>query len=97
MGSDYRTATAPHFTGRIAGTNRLASVEVVKLANGSYSTVFSAQPSEETFALDFVDTTFTTSSMYYLRVKQVDEYPGRSYAHSTAEMAWSSPIWIDRP
>jgi hypothetical protein len=35
--------------------------------------------------------------MYYLRVTQVEEYPGRLYAHSTAEMAWSSPIWVDPP
>ena len=97
MGSEYRSAAAPRFTGRIAGTNRLASVEVVKLADGVFSTVFSETPSGETFVIDFVDSAFTTSSMYYLRVKQVDEYPGRLYAHSTAEMAWSSPIWVDRP
>lgn len=34
--------------------------------------------------------------MYYVRVTQVAEYPDRLYAHSTAEMAWSSPIWVDR-
>ena len=34
--------------------------------------------------------------MYYLRVKQVDEYAGRRYSHSTAEMAWSSPIWVNK-
>jgi hypothetical protein len=96
MGSEYRTASPPKFTGRVAGTNRLASVEIVKLADGVYSTVYSAQPIGETHKLDFVDTAFTTASMYYLRVKQVEEYAGRLYAHSTAEMAWSSPIWIDK-
>jgi hypothetical protein len=96
MGSEYRTASPPHFTGRIAGTNRLATVEIVKLAGRKLSTVFVAHPEGETYLLDFVDDEFTTASMYYLRVKQVEEYPDRLYAHSTAEMAWSSPIWIER-
>ena len=95
MGSAYRSGVPPHFVGRVAGTNRLASVEIVKLADGKYSTVFTAHPTGETYAFDFVDTGFAGASMYYLRVKQVEEYPDRLYAHSTAEMAWSSPIWID--
>jgi hypothetical protein len=96
MGSEYRSSAPPHFTGRVAGTNTLASVEIVRLAGGRYSTAFTAKPNAETYALDFVDRDFVGPAMYYLRVKQVDEYPDRLYAHSTAEMAWSSPIWIDR-
>ena len=96
MGSEYRTSAPARLTGRVAGTNRLARVEVVRLMAGEYRTVFHAQPAAETFALDFVDTTATGSAMYYLRVTQVEEYPGRLYSHSTAEMAWSSPIWVDR-
>lgn len=95
MGSEYRTTTPPRLTGRVAGTNRLASVEVVRLAAGRYATVFSAHPDAETFTFDFTDTNVVGPAMYYLRVTQVAEYPGRLYAHSTAEMAWSSPIWID--
>jgi hypothetical protein len=97
MGSEYQSTAPPRLTGRVAGTNRLASVEVVRLASGRYTTVFSASPDAETFAFDFVDTTVAGPAMYYLRVKQVEEYPGRLYSHSTAEMAWSSPIWIDVP
>jgi hypothetical protein len=95
MGSEYRTRVSPHFAGRVAGTNTIASVEIVKLEDGKYSTVFEAHPEAETYNLDFVDMHFVSSSMYYLRVKQVDEFPDRLYAHSTAEMAWSSPIWIE--
>jgi Protein of unknown function (DUF3604) len=96
MGSEYRTGNPPHLAGRVAGTNRLARVEVVRLAAGSYSTVYSARPDGETFHFDFVDTSADGPVMYYLRVTQVEEYPGRLYSHSTAEMAWSSPIWVDR-
>ena len=95
MGSAYQTTAPPHFVGRIAGTNRLASVEIVKLSAGRYSTVFTAKPAGETYEFDFVDREYGGPAMYYLRVKQVEEYPDRLYAHSTAEMAWSSPIWID--
>jgi hypothetical protein len=96
MGSEYSATASPHFAGRIGGTNRLASVELIKLANGKYSTVFAVTPNTETYTFEFVDDEFTSSSMYYLRVKQVDEYPDRLYSHSTAEMAWSSPIWIEK-
>jgi hypothetical protein len=96
MGSEYRTASPPHFSARVAGTNRLASVELIKLADGKYSTVFKTDPRAETYVLDFTDREFSALSMYYLRIRQVDEYPNRLYAHSTAEMAWSSPIWIEK-
>ena len=95
MGSEYQSTAPPRLTGRIAGTNQLASVEVVRLAAGRYETIFSATPGRETFAFDFVDRNVVGPAMYYLRVKQVEEYPGRLYSHSTAEMAWSSPIWVD--
>ena len=96
MGSEYKTNSAPSFKGKMAGTNTLASVELVKMENGIFTTIYSINPQSETFEFSFTDTKFTKSSMYYLRVKQVDEYPGRLYSHSTAEMAWSSPIWINK-
>jgi hypothetical protein len=97
MGSEYVSTTLPRLTGRVAGTNRLAGVEVVRLMDGRYSTVLSVHPEAETYTFDFVDTTAIGPAMYYLRVKQVDEYPGRLYSHATGEMAWSSPIWRDVP
>jgi hypothetical protein len=96
MGSEYQATAAPRLAGRIGGTNRLALVEVVRLAAGRYSTVFRATPDRETFTFDLVDADAVGSAMYYLRVRQVDEYPGRLYSHATAEMAWSSPIWVNR-
>ena len=96
MGSEYRTAGAPRLTARVAGTNRLALVEIVRLSGGAYSTVYATRPNAETATIDVVDRTASGPAMYYLRVTQVDEYPGRLYSHSTAEMAWSSPVWVDR-
>jgi len=96
MGSEYGTSSPPHFLARIAGTNKLASVELVRLMDGKYSTVFEINPNAETYLLDFADNGMSSAAMYYLRVRQVDQYPGRLYAHSTSEIPWSSPIWIDR-
>jgi len=96
MGSEYKTKSAPIFKGRIAGTNTLASVELVKMVDSTFVTIYSTKPNTETFEFSFTDSQFTKSSMYYLRVKQVDEYVGRLYSHSTAEMAWSSPIWVNK-
>lgn len=96
MGSEYATSGTPRFAIKVGGTNTLASVEVVKLAEGRYETVFEAKPARETFEGEFIDTTFVAPAMYYLRVRQVEEYPGRLYSHATAEMAWSSPIWIGK-
>lgn len=70
-------------------------MKVVRLTAGRYTTAFSAKPDRETFAFDFVDANVVGSAMYCLRVTQVEENLGRLYSHSTAEMAWTSPIWID--
>jgi Protein of unknown function (DUF3604) len=94
MGSEYEATGTPRFDIKVAGTNSLASVELVRLAGGRYETVFAAKPGRETFDGVFTDSAFVGPAMYYLRVRQVEEYPGRLYSHATAEMAWSSPIWI---
>ncbi|QIG80181.1 DUF3604 domain-containing protein [Stakelama tenebrarum] len=94
MGSEYAAEGKPSFTVRVAGTNKLALVEIVRLQDGAYQTVHAVRPDGETSVFTFTDETFEEDAMYYLRVRQVDEYPGRLYSHSTADMAWSSPIWI---
>ena len=96
MGSEYTTNTPPRFEARIGGTNQIAEVEIVRLQHGMYETVYRARPGTETHVFEFTDSDFAESAMYYLRVTQADEYPNRLYATSTAEMAWSSPIWIAR-
>ncbi|MCW3838110.1 DUF3604 domain-containing protein [Sphingomonas canadensis] len=96
MGSEYTTGGKPGFAVRVAGTNKLALVEIVRLQNGEYQTVYQVRPDGETSIFEFTDNGFQGDAMYYLRVRQVEEYPGRLYSHSTADMAWSSPIWISR-
>lgn len=94
MGSVYRTAAFPTISGRVAGTNVLKTVELVKHDTDGYRTVYLQRPGVDTVTFRFTDRAFHEDSFYYLRVTQVDEYPGRPYSTSTAEMAWSSPIWV---
>ncbi|MGA7304434.1 MAG: DUF3604 domain-containing protein [Rhodothermales bacterium] len=94
MGSEYTATAPPKISVRVAGTNTLASVEIVKYQAGAYETIFEDRPDSAVSVFTFTDDGFESDCFYYLRVKQVDEYPGRPWSHSTAEMAWSSPIWV---
>ena len=95
MGSEFKSIF-PLFKGKIAGTNKLAGIELVKMEEGKFFTIYASNPMTETYEFTYRDSAFTKPAMYYLRVKQVDEYAGRRYSHSTAEMAWSSPVWINK-
>lgn len=98
MGGELNSADKPgllinrHLQGYVAGTDDLATVEII--ANGTVLTTF--QPSGYAFEFTYddmrpLDTSCIASSekrppfiYYYLRVIQKDGHIG-----------WSSPIWID--
>ena len=48
MGSEFTSDSAPKFEAKIAGTNKLASIELVKMQDGKFSTIFSGNPLTET-------------------------------------------------
>jgi hypothetical protein len=70
-------------------------VEIVKFDGEDFEVVHSVKPDAETCAFEFRDDLFEGHSMYYVRVAQVDELYRSPWSHTTREMAWSSPIWID--
>lgn len=94
MGDEYKTGGAPRFSVRVAGTNMIETVEIVKFDGEKYRTIYTVRPQSEISIFQYQDDTFRKNSLYYVRVKQVDEYPGRPFSNTTSEMAWSSPIWI---
>lgn len=94
MGEEYETGRPPTISARAAGTNTVRTLEVVRHSTDGFRTIYTAQPDSEIVQVSFVDSTFTADSMYYVRVTQVEEYPGRPFSTSTSEMAWSSPIWV---
>lgn len=96
MGWSYAANGPPTLSVRVAGTNRLASVEVVRYQDGGYGSIHTEEPVGDWTRFSVVDEAFNGDAFYYVRVTQVEEYPGRPWSHSTAEMAWSSPIWVGR-
>lgn len=95
MGSEITSMNAPLISGKVGGTNKLESVEVVKYEDGAYSTLYRSSPDAETTEFAIEDKDFSSDCFYYLRVSQVSEVPGRLWTYPTNEMAWSSPVWVE--
>ncbi len=95
MGSEIKSVNTPVIIGKVGGTNKLETIEVVKYENGEYSTFYKTSPDSETTEFSIEDKDFDSDCFYYLRVYQVSEVPGRLWTFPTNEMAWSSPIWIE--
>jgi hypothetical protein len=95
MGDEYQTKKAPHLRVRVAGTNTLESIEIVKGDTTGYRVICSQAPQRETISFEYFDKEFSADCFYYVRVKQVDEIRRGVWAYPTGEMAWSSPIWVD--
>ena len=95
MGSEYITSSAPNFNGKVAGSNQLKTVELVKFSDNKYKVIYKVTPESDTAKFNYTDNNFSEDSMYYLRVKQVNEIWKSPWSYGTAEMAWSSPIWIN--
>jgi hypothetical protein len=96
MGADIQSRKSPVISVRVAGTNTLQSVEVVKYEKGAYAILYKEEPKKDISIFEFADVDFRSDGFYYLRVVQEPEYPGRPWSHSTSEMAWSSPVWVKK-
>ena len=95
MGEEYRTNQPPLLKVRVAGTNTLERVEIVKGSAAGYRVIYSEAPGRDTVSFDYIDKELSTDCFYYVRVKQVDEFGRGAWAYPTGEMAWSSPLWLD--
>lgn len=60
---------------------------MVLLQNDKIECVYQARPDTETTVLEFSDASFEGTAMYYLRVREAEEYSGCLYSHSMADMA----------
>ncbi|MDP2884779.1 MAG: DUF3604 domain-containing protein [Ignavibacteria bacterium] len=95
MGDEYHTKEPTHLKVRVAGTNILEKVEIVRGDTTGYRVICSKAPGRETVSFDYIDKDFSGDCVYYVRVKQVNEFGGGAWAYPTGEMAWSSPIWVN--
>ncbi len=85
MGREIRCAARPRITARVEGTAPLREVALFKNNELAYEKKGEELGGQPCFDLDFIDHAFHEDSFYYLRVIQDNE-----------EMAWASPIWVDR-
>jgi hypothetical protein len=85
MGEAFRSAETPLLTAYIAGTAPIRKVAVIR--NNTY--IHTGTPSAEgatSFRFSYLDNQpLSGGSYYYIRVEQTD-----------GQLAWSSPIWIER-
>jgi hypothetical protein len=96
MGDEYATSRPPALSVKVAGTTQIVSVELVKHDGKAYSTIHKSEPGSAMCEFAYTDEKFDADSFYYVRVTQVDEVPRGAWAYPTCEMAWSSPIWVNR-
>ena len=85
MGQQVTDPVEIIMSGRAIGTDIVRKVEVFKYdASGGWRKIFSQHPYSLFWDSTFEDDAFSQSSVYYLRVTQMDD-----------TQAWSSPIWVD--
>jgi len=86
MGSEIKASADPHIRATIEGTDALAEIVIFKNNEIMFEKKKDDLGTTANFDVDLVDRDFTTDSFYYLRVIQQNN-----------EIAWASPIWVDRP
>ena len=86
MGSEYLESGQPEIVVTVGGTDILDEVEIMKYSNSSgWERAYSDSPGQNICSFNYNDMGFAEDSLYYVRVTQRD-----------GEMAWSSPIWVDK-
>ncbi|MEZ5002735.1 MAG: hypothetical protein R2730_06845 [Chitinophagales bacterium] len=101
MGSEINLLfnEVPHFELMAHGTRNIEFVELVKWdfnnpqygddVHPDFTTIKRWDVNDLIIDTTFIDSTFTSNSVYYLRLKQVDD------GGSLESWAWSSPVWVN--
>ncbi len=105
MGSELTANDGPLIEATVKGTRKLIGVEVIKYWKGAgypFPVVHKAQVEGDSAKVWWRDDDFKADSMYYLRVTQevspalAKRYADRDPNPFPTEMAWSSPVWVDK-
>jgi hypothetical protein len=94
MGSEYSVALphAPQIEATFGGTQEIAKLEIIKYDNETltWKVIYTFTPDSLTGTVSHLDSNYTSSSIYYVRVTQ-----DSGAIFDKPEMAWSSPVWVD--
>ena len=83
MGSQIEIGKEVKISLRAYGTSIIDKIELVKMINGTFSTIYKDFPKLFDFTTEFTDTDFLAEKIiYYARMTQLD-----------GERAWSSPVY----
>jgi hypothetical protein len=85
MGEEFKAKGKPRITATIETVKPLKSIVIFKNNKVIYEKGEDDLASRKQFKIDFTDNEFTGDSYYYLRVIQTNN-----------EIAWSSPIWVNK-
>jgi len=85
MGQELKVDAPPRLTAEIQATAPIKHVVIFKNNKTLYETDAAQLNGLDHLKLDLVDDSFVENSYYYLRVVQDND-----------EIAWSSPIWVDK-
>lgn len=102
MGEEITADEGPVVEAVVEGTRRLLAVEVIKRVGQQFVPVHRAPVEGTRATVWWKDPDFRESTLYYLRVTQeVDpavaaRYAGQRDNPFPTEMAWTSPVWVDR-
>ncbi len=105
MGAEISAAEGPLIEGWVKGARKLLAVEVVKYSKGAgypFPVAYRAPLEGANAKIWWRDPQFEDDSLYYLRVTQevspalAARYAAAEENRFPTEMAWSSPVWVDR-
>ncbi len=102
MGSEISSADGPLIEASVTGTAPLLAVEVIKYAAGQFPSVYRAPIDGNRSKAWWRDPDFSADTFYYVRVTQqvapelAVRYRAAKDNPFPSEMAWSSPVWVNR-
>jgi len=87
IGTEITKSSSPEINVTVGGTKSIEKIEVFKYSGSKgWEIIHTEEPSDRICEFSFIDLFFFEDSVYYVRVTQLRD----------RELAWSSPIWVNR-
>lgn len=94
---DIESGALPEIHVKAAAMDKIGLVEVMRWDGREWKAVYQNSTDALTVDAAFIDTEYSSSSIYYLRLMQHQPYVNVQEYRPRWVMAWSSPIWVNQP